>query len=111
MLLIFGDAATAAEGVCIASFESGGDPDVVYRHPAGDGTIDQMVGMFQLNHDDLQGRQVRSYEALYRRVRTWSTARLVAWLKQPVVNIIVTGVRHRADGWRPWPTRRLCGLP
>ena len=104
---IFGADAPAA--LCLIAFESSGNPDAELRHPAKDSTIDVMVGLMQINHDDVQGRQPVGLER-WQEQRRWKTKRLVAWLKQPEVNLQVARSRQLAAGWAPWAAAPFCGL-
>ena len=109
VVYVFGSVELSAEVLCVMAFESGGDPGADLHHRAADGSIDRMVGLMQLNHDNIQGRQVKGVER-WKAQRLWKTQRLVKWLKNPVVNLSVTQDFQKAGGWGPWAARHNCGL-
>lgn len=103
----FGEA--AGEGLCVMAWESHGNPDARLDHPAADGSIDPMVGLMQINADDIWGRQPVGMER-WQTQRRWPMERIVEWLSDPVVNLVVAAGRQQAAGWGPWAAARLCGL-
>ena len=96
--------------LCVMSYESGGNPTVVYANP-GDPHPDGIdsVGLMQVDWDNLAGRN------RVNGLRDWgdhTRANAEEALLDPATNVRAAAAMHNADGWLPhWRAQeQRCGL-
>ena len=107
-VVAFGGPTLAGEALCIAAFESSGNPRLVNTAP--NAPRFGVAGLMQIAVDNLGGPTRHQALEHWGRWYLFDPA-LVEYLLRPLVNLhAAAAIRAHSDSWAEWESARLCGL-